>query len=508
MDNEELALEKLRLISDNPCLRITPYMEFEDGTKGSVLLLGFNDLDSMLFLFNSPERNDENEHGKDNTLSPSEVDCFYNYRQVCIKEYDSYYRISPEIYEKYGVVLLTGKYLSAHIADFFCHNLNIHNPRRNNFQTDRVQHLISNAVTHYNISEMEEDITEFLSDDSKWRRDITLQALRLYKADEIFEKGLHIDWIRVRNTHVGWLEREEVPFKLYFAQQALKSFRELGKPENWRRQLENALNDKLEKRITFHYLDYGIQEIIGLYALSKHLYTEKPEYFEIQYAPVDTKERVAIFKEYMTACTSEMLEKLNAEDNPLRTELPTEEEAAIEAKKYIAKLVGRQPIYLPEDQKTRYAQYEEGFCKSQGIDYVPQKKEQLAIAKDEYPDINAMEFYDYVAPDIQYNIPVVVEDSDGGASIISRPIYTQKNIKKFKYILSDNEKEINEIHARIEKHLSTPAELRDELGQLQKEKLVSLPMDKPTEIIREVLKIWGKRAPKERSFVTSWGRRH
>jgi len=78
---------------------------------------------------------------------------------------------------------------------------------------------------------------------------------------------------------------------------------------------------------------------------------------------------------------------------------------------------------------------------------------------------------------------------------------------KFKYILSDDWGAINEIHRRIELHLSSPAELRDELRKLQKENIVSLPMDKPTEIIREVIRIWGYKAPKERSFVTTWGRR-
>ena len=507
MENEDLALEKLRLISDNPCLRITPYMEFKDGTKGSVLLLGFNANDSMLFLFNSPERNDDNEHGKDNSLSSYEIDMFYNYRQVCIKEFDSYYRISPELYEKYGVVLLTGKYLSAHIADFFCHNLNIHNPRRNNFPTDRVENLISEAVQHYRISEMEEDISEFLSNESQWRRDITLQALHLYNADEVFEKGLHIDWIRVRNTHVGWLERENIHFKLYFAQETLKSYRELREPINWRQLLEKALNAKLEDNISFRYSKYGIQEIIGLYALSKYLYTVKPEHLEIQYAHVDTKERVAIFKEYIAACTSEMLAELNAEDDPYRTELPTEQEAADKAKLKIGTLVGKQPLYLPEEQANTYAKYEEGFCINYGITYKQEHEENPVLAQDAYPDINAMEFYDDIAPDIQFNIPLVKEDSNGDVSIISRPVFVQKEIQKFSYILSGNKDEIAIIHKRIEKHLSSPAKLRDELVRLQEEKLVSLPMDNPTAIIRAIHEVWGERAPKERSFVTTWGRR-
>ena len=78
---------------------------------------------------------------------------------------------------------------------------------------------------------------------------------------------------------------------------------------------------------------------------------------------------------------------------------------------------------------------------------------------------------------------------------------------KFKYILSDDWGVIGDIQRRIELHLSSPAELRDELRKLHNEGLISLPVDKPTDIIREVIRIWGDKAPKERSFVTTWGRR-
>ncbi len=78
---------------------------------------------------------------------------------------------------------------------------------------------------------------------------------------------------------------------------------------------------------------------------------------------------------------------------------------------------------------------------------------------------------------------------------------------KFKYILSDDWSVIGDIQRRIELHLSSPAELRDELRKLHNDGVISLPMDKPTEIIREVIRVWGDKAPKERSFVTTWGRR-
>ena len=82
------------------------------------------------------------------------------------------------------------------------------------------------------------------------------------------------------------------------------------------------------------------------------------------------------------------------------------------------------------------------------------------------------------------------------------------NGKKFAYILSEDPDEIEKIHKRIEVHLdpNKPSLLRDELYALHIENAIRLPMNKPSEIIREVKKIWGKLAPEERSFVTTWGR--
>ncbi|MBR2167543.1 MAG: hypothetical protein IJ920_04345 [Paludibacteraceae bacterium] len=90
---------------------------------------------------------------------------------------------------------------------------------------------------------------------------------------------------------------------------------------------------------------------------------------------------------------------------------------------------------------------------------------------------------------------------------VTRANEQPKPVSKFKYILSDDQKEIKKIHDRIKLHLSKPSELRNELSDMQDEELISLPMDKPTEIIREVHRIWGDIAPKERSFVIAWVRR-
>ncbi len=225
------------------------------------------------------------------------------------------------------------------------------------------------ALQTYRISEIEEDIADFLSDNSQWRREITLQALSLYDADKLFEKCLRIDWKKVRDKYAEWLIRESIQFKLYFATKVLSKYREHAEPVDWRILLEDEYRATLNTPIKFHFLDYGVQEIVGLYTLTKYLYTKKPSFIEIKYAEVEMGERFMLYGAYRANCISEMLEILKAENDPLRTEPPTEDEATKKVKDHIARLVGRQPYGLPEEDKGTYALYEQGFCLSQGIEH-------------------------------------------------------------------------------------------------------------------------------------------
>lgn len=363
MDNEELTLEKLRLMGQYASLRITPFKEFEDGTKGSVLLLRFNCTDSILFLFNNPAREEESDLGKSNHLHPSELDQFLTYRQFCEEKNDGYYQVSKEAYEQFGVVLLAGEYETALIADRFCQNLNSQPEKPlNNWQTDRLPNLFSRARTECWLYKIEDEINDFLSEESQWQRAITMEALTPWKMDKELDGYLHMDWRRIREKYAEWLGQNNITVKLYFAKQVLAAYHQSEEPINWLRMLEDALRDQREYKMSFRYSNYGVQEIIGLYALSKYLCTEKPADFEVHYAHVEQRERVAIFKEYRTACTDEMLEELNAEDDPFRTELPTREEAEEKAKLRIASMVGRQPEGLTDKQKDDYAKYEQAFC--------------------------------------------------------------------------------------------------------------------------------------------------
>lgn len=371
------------------CVRIAPYMPFKDGTKGSVLLLRYNAEDSLVVLVNSPERTDEYEHGQYNTLFPSELDQFYAYRQACIEKNEGHYCLSKEYYDEYGVVVLADVFVCAVIADFICDNLNRQNkdPRLYvNWGTSRASHMFSQALHGSKISEIEDEIADFNSEDMAWQRNIILEMFGLYHADVFFLKNINLDWKKIRNKYAEWLEHDNVTIKLCFAVKILQAYKE-DPNRDWRRLLEETTRNREEQTEQFRYSNYGVQEIIGLYALCKYYYKEKPDMVNIQYAKVSTAERVALYKMYNERCTSDMLEELNAEDDPLRTKLPDEKEAEEKSKLRIAQLVSKQPIGLTDEQKELYTQYAQGYCMERRIPYPTKSSVVSQKAQEAHPKV-------------------------------------------------------------------------------------------------------------------------
>ena len=367
---QELAMQKILITTSYPCIRVTPYMKFSNGTTGSVLVVNFDADVPYLLLFNSPERADGEENCDYGYLLMAEADLFIKYHKECQKRKDDEFCMSKEAYDKYGVALLTGSYMSAYIADVYCERMNITNPYRY-WRTGRVSELLSKSVSNYTLPDLEDDVDYYLSEESTWRRTIVSETLFLHSKERRFLDEMKKELQEARNIYVDWLERGDITFKLYFAQQALNAYHDNKEHLDWRKLLEEESQKQREKNYLFRYSDYGIQEIIGLYALSKYLYTDRPDYFEKpQYSETTLEERVPIFKEYMDMCAVEMLEEMRKKNDPLRITLPTIEEARAEAKKQIAIKVGSRPEGLAEEQMRTYDQFEEGFFRNIGLTYI------------------------------------------------------------------------------------------------------------------------------------------
>ena len=123
-EKKEFAMSKILLNTNTECMRITPYMEFSNGTKGCVMLVNYDTDDFFLLLFNSPERIGEDKNSYFGYLNRAEVQHYLTFYIECMNRGDWAYCMSQEAYEKYGVALLGGKYITAYVGDAFCRNLN------------------------------------------------------------------------------------------------------------------------------------------------------------------------------------------------------------------------------------------------------------------------------------------------------------------------------------------------------------------------------------------------
>lgn len=366
MNNNDLDFKKFEMRSTYACVKISPYMEFKDGTKGSVLLLRYNCADSLLILINSPERADECETCNNNGFSNAEVDLFFDYQEMCKQKFDGRYCKSKERYDEFGVVVLADMYITALIADFICSNINRQNPRQN-WNTTRTDNLLSKALTDCKMSEVEDELKEFQSDNCKWERGIIVETLSQFHAEEVFIKNIVLDWKRIRSKYVEWLWREDFIFKLAFAEQIRRKFIEQSECD-WRRMLEVMMHNKKQVTRSFRISRYGFQEIMGLYALCKYFCIANPDKIDIRFYHVIPDERFDIFREYFDRFSDEMLAELRAEDDPLSTRPPTGGDADDRAKQRILALRGHRPHDLPEQLIDTYDKYEQAFFKSQQID--------------------------------------------------------------------------------------------------------------------------------------------
>ena len=367
------------------CIMLAPYITFNDGTIGCILVINWDQPQPSVFLFDSQNRNTNNPNAaKQRTLFPYELNMLTEY--INKGEQRKYYPHNEELkkmYALYGVARLCGNFMSAHIADMIAENIRRQHP---GYLGDigRTKEQLAGAHLQYTNCNLEDELLLHMSNDSLWERSILEQALPMIEPGYNHNEWLDTILLKIRTAFISNLENNTTAtFGADYGYRLATAYAE-DPDVKWWRVLEEAVSMQ-HKETGIKYVDAGIQEIIAFYGLSKYIGENKPwGDLVLNVSKVPLEKRLDIFKAYKEQVEKECMEELRKADNPLLSSMPTKQDAQKEAKERMLKHLGRTPDWLPEECRLDYSQYEQAFCKFAGIgDYEPTKeKKKIPFAKE------------------------------------------------------------------------------------------------------------------------------
>lgn len=372
-----------------PCIMLAPYIEYKDGTQGSILVVNWKTTNPAVFLFNCSARKLQDINSGKQFLLPLEYQKLERY--IKEGEQEKYYLTGDklkEAYSKFGVARLCGNFISAHIADMVAENINAQQ-KQHRFDTSRTKEMLAGAHLQYTNCDLEDELLLHMGSVCKWERSILTQALPL-----IARGYNHDEWLKsilktIRTAFVGTFENITVPLAVDFGHRLAAAY---AKDDTvmWWRELEKSVS--MQHQNEFRYVDFGIQEIIAFYGLSKYIGAEQPmDELVLNVEKVPLEKRIDIFKDYKEHVEKECLEDLRKADNPLLSAMPTKQDAQKEAKERMQKNLGKTPNWLPEQYRFDYSQYEQAFCQFAGIgDFEPTKEKKKSPYAKERAGIRAV----------------------------------------------------------------------------------------------------------------------
>lgn len=346
------------------CIMLTPYIKFEDGTIGSILVINWDRPQPSVFLFDSQNRNATNPNAaKQRTLFPDELKMLTEYiNKGEQKQYFFTGNQLKEAYSMYGVARLCGNFMSAHIADLICENINAHNPQYRH-DTSRTKEQLAGAHLQYTNCNLEDELLLHMSNDSLWERSILEQALPMIEPGYNHNEWLDTILLKIRTAFISNLENNTTAtFGADYGYRLATAYAE-DPDVKWWRVLEEAVSMQ-HKETAIKYADFGFQQIIAFYGLSQYIAINKPwDSFTLNVANVPLPKRIELFKTYKDNLEKECMEELSTADNPLLSAMPTKQDAQKAAKERLKENLGKAPDWLPEEWRPVYSQYEQAFCK-------------------------------------------------------------------------------------------------------------------------------------------------
>ena len=242
--------------------------------------------------------------------------------------------------------------------------------------------MLAGAHFRYTNCDLEDELLLHMDNTCKWERLLIAQALPL-----IARGYNHDEWLKtilktIRTAFVSTFENITVQLAIDIGHRLAATYA-ADNDVMWWRELEKSVS--MQHMNEFRYVDFGIQEIIAFYGLSKYIGKEQPMgklILNVEKVPLE--KRIDIFKDYKDHVEKECLEELRKADNPLLSAMPTKQDAQKEAKERMQKKLGSIPQWLPEPCHHDYSLYEQAFCQFAGIgDFEPSKeKKKVPYAKE------------------------------------------------------------------------------------------------------------------------------
>ena len=258
------------------CIMLTPYIKFEDGTVGSILVINWDQPQPSVFLFDSQNRNTNNPNAaKQRTLFPDELKMLTEYiNKGEQKQYFFAGKQLKEAYSMYGVARLCGNFMSAHIADLICENINAHNPQSHK-DTSRTKEMLAGAHLQYTNYELENELLLHMADVCQWERSLIARALPVIAQGYNHDEWLQSILLKIRTAFISNLENNTTAtFGADYGYRLATAYAE-NPDVKWWRVLEEAVSMQ-HKDTAIKYADFGFQQIIAFYGLSQYIAINKP----------------------------------------------------------------------------------------------------------------------------------------------------------------------------------------------------------------------------------------
>lgn len=366
-----------------PCICLTGYKKFRNGSTGCILVVDWKTFAPSVFLFNSSERKDNLHNG----LLSAEVEMLAQYEKECEK--DGRLLMTPqEAYKKYGVARLCGDFLSAHIADLVCENLNTHEHQQ--FDTRRTREMLAGAHLQYKNRDLEDELLAYLDDDSEWQRSMLESTLPRIADNYNHKAWINVTLIKIRHAFIDTLQKMDIQSNVEFGFRLASAYQK-EKHVKWWRVLEESVSMRYPEK-NIEYSGHGIQEVIAFCALSRYIAKDQPGgNFTLGVEKLPQKQRIELFGIYKEKVEKECLTELQNTEDPSRFKMPDKAEAQKLAQERMALQLGKVPDWLPEENREIYAQYELAFCESAKIgDFDTTKVNSRAIYSKEKKGVRAV----------------------------------------------------------------------------------------------------------------------